>query len=131
MSSLDNRLLLTTNTSTIADTFLAIEGYLAIDKSGRAACKASTEIVDNHHLEQVVSALSTPSVVLASQSETLATVMAWLEAMELASKTKTQRLCTVKCLDNRISCQVWHRLGAHHRHVSCVEGRTRKCFILR
>lgn len=46
----------------------------------------------NHHLEQVVSALSTQSVALADQSEALPTVMAWLEAMELASETKNSAL---------------------------------------
>lgn len=78
--------LLTANTSTIAGRVLAIKSYLAIDNSGGPTCKATEEAVGSHHLEQVVSALTTQSVVLARQSEAPTTVMGRLDAIELALK---------------------------------------------
>lgn len=78
--------LVTANTSTIASTVLAIEGYLAIDNAGRPACKATGEAVGNDHLGKVVSVLSTQTAVLASQPETMADVMTKLETLEPASK---------------------------------------------
>lgn len=91
MCSLGNKALqihsLTANTSTIASTVLTIETYLAIDSSGWPDCKVTRGKVDDDHLENVVSTLSTLSALLASQSEALATVMARLEVIEQSSRT--------------------------------------------
>lgn len=80
--------LLIANTSTIACTVLAINSYLAIDNSGRPACMVTGETVGNHQFDQVVSTLTTQAVVLATQSEVLATVMAKLKVIERTSETK-------------------------------------------
>lgn len=69
--------LFTANISTIVSIVPAIERYPALNNSGLPACKATGEVVENHHLEQVLSA------VLATRSETPATVMARLEAIKL------------------------------------------------